>query len=193
MESWDWKLTRTVGEHRWVSQGVPLLLVLHLGFTYSFNKWRHDEIEGKEAKEDRNEADSSWLSESRCNWMMLLIFLVGLRAVAVVLVRDLSKHLHDEGFTPTTNATLINRILLPLLVAALDQSTNIALVFAERIGESWTNIIQSTLTTYFFTRPLAALAGHNMDPTRGRLPFGLCLLVMSIWLSLSAVPRTYLH
>lgn len=185
-------MTNIVGESQWISRGVPLFLILHIGFVYFFGCWHNTESKQRSGEDNRAlKQKGSRIAGNGSNWIILLIFLVTLRAVAVLFVHNLLKHLHGLRSSPVANNTFIDFTILPLVVVAVDHSTNIGLALRGDVSGPWTSLAQSTLSTYFFVRPLAALAGHDVDPAGGRMSFGSCLLATAIWLSIPGVPRRF--
>jgi hypothetical protein len=191
-------LTIIVGDHQWISRGVPLFLILHLGFSYYFGTWKAARYE------QRVEEHISLRNQSRpvenVEWVLLAVCLVALKAVAIYLVHRLLRHAHALAApapTPNPNSnvpgtiSIVDFVILPLAVAAIDHLADVKTARNGDIGWAWANLIQSTLQTYFFTRPLAALAGHNIDPTDGRMGIGLCLLAVAVWLAVPGLPREY--
>ncbi|KAK7177963.1 hypothetical protein PSPO01_15985, partial [Paraphaeosphaeria sporulosa] len=126
----------------------------------------------------------------------LLICLGTLKAGAVLLVGGLLDQahalaLHSEASNILlADGAFIDFTVLPLATAALDHLTDLKIAHEGDNISSWANLIQSTLQTYFFVRPLAALAGHDIDPKDGRVGIGLCFLAIASWLSLPVVPRS---
>lgn len=119
--------------------------------------------------------------------IVLFTILVVLRVVVVGLLQCLSTRLHVLA-KPALNDTAIYFVMLPLAVILIDQSANIGLALDGDLEESWMNVVQSLLTTYFFLRPLAALGGYNVDPAGGRAGLGGALLLGALWLQMPLVP-----
>lgn len=170
-----------------MATGVPLFLVLHVGFAYYFMCQQSDSPEKHAVK--RESCDSTAHSRNRGEWIVLLVLLVALRVAAVYLVLDLPLRLHALASDSPSSDTLTYFVLTPLAVVLVDHSANVRLACDGNLNESWMNLIQSTLSTYFFFRPLAALAGHDVDPAGGRVGLGTCLLLSAFWLSISSIPR----
>ncbi|KAL5371987.1 hypothetical protein PMIN06_012793 [Paraphaeosphaeria minitans] len=176
-------------------RGVPLFLVLHAGFSYYFGTWRaarrKRSVEGGRVLVHK----SNSIAATR-EWVALLICLGTLKAGAVLLVGGLLDHaqafaLHPEASnTLLADAALIDFTVLPLATAALDHLADLKMAHEGDNVSSWANLIQSTLQTYYFVRPLAALAGHDVDPKDGRMCIGLCFMAIASGLSLPVVPRS---
>lgn len=139
------------------------------------------------------------LVENR-EWLVALVLLVllgALKTKAALLVHSLLDRARALAAVTTPNNSLLANesfvefAVLPLAAAAVDHLTDIKAARNGDTGWSWANLIQSTLQTYFFTRPLAALTGHDIDPRDGRTGFGLCLLATAMWLSLPGIPRRF--
>ncbi|OAL42521.1 hypothetical protein IQ07DRAFT_637652 [Pyrenochaeta sp. DS3sAY3a] len=179
---------------QWISQGVPLFLILHVGFSYYFGTWKAATHERRAEDDCVSEQKNNNIIQNR-EWLLLLVCLGALKIGAVFLVHSLLDHAHTLAVVSTPDNTLLANgafvefVALPLAAATMDHLTDIKAARNGDICWSWTNLIQSTLQTYFFVRPLAALAGHDLDPRDGRMGFGLCLLVIAIWLSLPGIPR----
>ncbi|KAF9728524.1 hypothetical protein PMIN01_13352 [Paraphaeosphaeria minitans] len=182
-------------DNQWFSQGVPLFLVLHAGFSYYFGTWR--------AARHKRRVEGGRVSMQKSNsiaatreWVALLICLGTLKAGAVLFVGGLLDQahalaLHSEASNILlADGAFIDFTVLPLATAALDHLTDLKIAHKGDNISSWANLIQSTLQTYFFVRPLAALAGHDIDPKDGRVGIGLCFLAIASWLSLPVVPRS---
>ncbi|KAF9730134.1 hypothetical protein PMIN01_12067 [Paraphaeosphaeria minitans] len=182
-------------DKQWISQGVPLFLVLHAGFSYYFGTWgaaRHKRrVEGGRVSVQKYNS----IAAPR-EWVALLICLGTLKAGAVLLVGGLLDQahalvLHSEPSIPfLADGTFVDFTVLPLATAALDHLTDLRIAYEGDDSSSWANLIQSTLQTYFFVRPLAALAGHDIDPRDGRVSIGLCFMAIASWLWLPVVPRS---
>ncbi|KAF9730291.1 hypothetical protein PMIN01_12224 [Paraphaeosphaeria minitans] len=176
-------------------RGVPLFLVLHAGFSYYFGTWRaarrKRSVEGGRVLVHK----SNSIAATR-EWVALLICLGTLKAGAVLLVGGLLDHaqafaLHPEASnTLLADAALIDFTVLPLATAALDHLADLKMAHEGDNVSSWANLIQSTLQTYYFVRPLAALAGHDVDPKDVRMCIGLCFMAIASGLSLPVVPRS---
>ncbi|KAH8710262.1 hypothetical protein GQ44DRAFT_776633 [Phaeosphaeriaceae sp. PMI808] len=185
---------RIESNRQWVSQGVPLFLLLHVAFSYYFGTWKAARyklrVEDSPASTQRN----SRLVKNR-EWVVLLLCLGALKAGAVVLVYNLLGHAHtlSLGSSPRNalieNDSFVGFVLLPLAVAAVDHWVDIKTACKGDIDWSWANLTQSMLQTYFFLRPLTALTGHNINPTQGRMGIGFCLLAVAVWLSVPGIPR----
>lgn len=89
------------------------------------------------------------------------------------------------------NETIVYLVFLPLLTIAMDQSSTIKRGVTGHRVEQWSDIIQTVSFTYFFVRPLATLVRSEIDPTGGRKPLALCLIVASAWMKISKVPCKY--
>ena len=118
--------------------------------------------------------------------VVLITILVALRVVVVDLLQRLSARLHVLA-VHALDDTAIYFVILSLAVILIDQSANIGLALDGELEESWTNVFQSLLTTYFFLRPLAALGGYSVDPAGGRAGLGGALLLSALWLQMPGV------
>jgi hypothetical protein len=179
------------GDSQWISSGVPLFLILHIGISYLFETWkatRQEQI-GKHARNEYTE-----IREPR-KWVVLLVCLGALKAGAVWLVHSLRENTYamisnsDPESDLATRGFLIDFFLVPLAVVVVDHLADIKVARTDDFDSSWVNHIQSALQTYLFVRPIAALAGHDINPKAGRESIGLCFLAIAIWVSLPVVPR----
>jgi Ca2+/H+ antiporter len=189
-------LTRVIGDNQWISQGVPLFLILHAGFSYYFGTWRAARHK-RRVEDGRVSMQKSNSIAATREWVALLVCLGTLKAGAVLLVGGLLDQAHALALHSETRNNLladgafIDFTVLPLATAALDHLTDLKIAHEGDVISSWANLIQSTLQTYFFVRPLATLAGHDIDPKDGRVGIGLCFLAIASWLSLPVVPRRF--
>lgn len=188
-------LTIATGDGQWISYGALVFPILHIGIGYYFGTWR-DAAQERTAKGNRNGNDNNLDARE---WIVLLICVGALKAGAVLLVRGLQEDAHALALVPGSigdpmvNGVLIDFFVIPLAVTAVDHLADIKTAHAGDIVWSWTNLIQSALQTYFFVRPLAALAGHDIDPNDGRVGMGICFSAIATWVSLPGVPSRFLN
>jgi Ca2+/H+ antiporter len=184
-------LTITIGDSQWISRGVPLFIMMYVGISYYFEL--HGGGRQSSIVLDEEEEDGTDLAVQE--WVVLLLCVGALKAGAFVLARDLLECAHamtaisDSRSTFLTSSAFVDFIVLPLAAAAVDHLPDIATARTEDVDRPWTNLIQSALQTYFFTRPLAALAGHDIDPQDGRIGIGFCVLAIAVWLLIPGIPR----
>jgi hypothetical protein len=197
-----------------ISKGVFLFFSLHVVLTYYFMRGYNPvfetttiRVDGRTPRQQDyckatdisntsninnintdNENDNC---EDNNEWVILLASLVILRALAAHSLCRLLNHLHAlPGISPK-DIRMTNFVLFPLLVVVIDHSANAGLVASGDLNGAWTNLIQSTLSTYFFLRPLAALAGHKIVSSGGLLGFGSFLMAIAAWLSIPGIPRRF--
>ncbi|KAL5389112.1 hypothetical protein PMIN02_007460 [Paraphaeosphaeria minitans] len=181
-------------DSQWISQGVPLFLCLHAGFSYYFETWgaarRRRRVEGDRASTQKTNS----IAAAR-EWVALLICLSALKAGAVHLGGDLPDQALGLHSGPSNvllaDGAFVGFTVLPLATAALDHLTDLKIALEGDDISPWANLIQSTLQTYFFVRPLASLAGHAIDPQDGRVGIGFCFLAIASCISLPLVPRRF--
>lgn len=171
-----------------------MFLVLYVGFSYYHGSWRAPRPE-RRAADRLSVARRSTSTVATREWAALLICVGILKIGAVILFHSLLGHAHELALQSElhnsvfADGTFVEFTLLPLSAAVLDHLTDIKLAHEGDKEASWMNLIQSTLRTYFFVRPLAALAGHEIDPIFGRMGIGLSFLAIASWFSLPAIPR----
>lgn len=137
------------------------------------------------------ESDSSDLSAEQSRQGPLLFVLIVLRTAAIGLGYRILEQLETLPGSLLPNETIVYLVFLPLLTIAMDQSSTIKRRVTGRRVEQWSDIIQTVSFTYFFVRPLATLVRSEIDPTGGRKPLALCLIVASAWMKISKVPCKY--
>lgn len=131
---------------------------------------------------DRSAGQQKWSEQWTLHFMLVV-----LRTTAIALGYQLLEHLRDLADTSLTHETFVHMVYLPLITIAVDQSTNIWLAVEEEV-EPWTNVIQTTMFTYFFVRPLAALVRSGIDPAGGHKTLAFCLIVAAACSSIPRVP-----
>jgi hypothetical protein len=180
----------TIGGSQWISQGVPLFLILHMGFVYYSGRW--NDVAGEWGLERRENStpereDRDGIEPIR-DWIVPMSFLIILKVTAPWLVYRLLKQLRSLHSVPVASDAFIEFMILPLVCTVVDHSTDVTISLEGNIATVWMKLIQSTVQTYFFMRPLATLAGHDIDPAGGRVSFSVCLLATAVWFSISRVP-----
>lgn len=187
-------LATVAGNSLWLARGVPVLLVLSICFTCYF--WRRHA--GRPRANASDECDASHHSE----WAMLLAGLVLLRLLAVHLVHSVWKQMQSATWTVekdgtwTSIGTVIEFVLLPLAVSAVDHLAYITTTYQKDMEWAWASLFQSTMQTLLLMRPLFTLMGHDLDPRSGCVSIGLCFFGIALWLSLrnasheSSLPAT---
>jgi Ca2+/H+ antiporter len=184
-------LTTNKGDSQWISSGAPLFIMLYMGISYYFESHERDGQTSSMADEGVEHRTDLAVRE----WVVLLLCVGALKAGAFVLARDLLDYAHamaailDSESTFLTRSVFADFIVLPLVAAAVDHLPDIATARSQIFDRPWTNLIHSALQTYFFTRPLAALAGHDIDPTNGRMGIVVSVLAIAVWLLIPGVPR----
>jgi Ca2+/H+ antiporter len=187
------KLTITIGNSQWISRGVPLFIMLYVGISYYFELHGGGRQRPLVLNEEEEEEDGTGVAVRE--WAVLLFCVGALKAGAFVLARDLLECAHamiaisDSPSTSLTSSVFVDFIVLPLAAAAVDHLPDIAPARTEDVDQPWTHLIQSALQTYFFTRPLAALAGHDINPQDGRMGIGFCVLAIAGLLLIPGIPR----
>ncbi|KAF3043846.1 hypothetical protein E8E11_007420 [Didymella keratinophila] len=159
------------GQSQPAASTALLLLLIHVGFVYY-----------------AAESDSSDLSAEQSRQGPLLFVLIVLRTAAIGLGYRILEQLETLPGSLLPNETIVYLVFLPLLTIAMDQSSTIKRRVTGRRVEQWSDIIQTVSFTYFFVRPLATLVRSEFDPTGGRKPLALCLIVASAWMKISKVP-----
>ncbi|KAI0570354.1 hypothetical protein Alg130_11260 [Pyrenophora tritici-repentis] len=179
-------------DSQWLSRGVPFFLLLHIGSSYYFTRWNTaayyqvaDKNQAPESDEDEAYRDGGWV--------VCLVFLGLLKIGAVLLMYNVSDHIHatvwtlSQGSVWTTGVDIVNFAVLPLAVTAVDHIADISTAYKGDINRSWANLCQSMLQTCFFARPLVTLATYNLDRQDGRMGIILCFLGIAVCLSLSTI------
>jgi Ca2+/H+ antiporter len=184
-------LTTNKGHSRWISSGAPLFIMMYMGIKYYFES--HEGGGHSSGTSDEGMEDSTDLAVQE--WVVLLLCVAALKAAAFILARNILDRTHamaailDSESSFLTSSVFVDFIVLPLVAAAVDHLPDIATAGTQPCDQPWTNLIQSALQTYFFTRPLATLAGHDIDPKDGRMGIGFGVLSIAVWLWFPGVPR----
>jgi hypothetical protein len=182
-------LTAAAGDSPWLSRGVPVLLLLSIGFTCYFWYWHTDKY--------RTIASKKYNTCNDSEWVVLLVCLVALKVGAARLVHSVWNQMQAIAWSAGQDSTweasgaVVQFAVLPLAVTAVDHLADISAAYRGDIDWPWASLCQSTLQTFFFIRPLFTLVGHNLDPRSGRIGIALCFLGIALWLSLPALSRRF--
>ncbi|PSN59166.1 hypothetical protein BS50DRAFT_641202 [Corynespora cassiicola Philippines] len=180
---------RIESESRWVARGAPLFLVVNIGLAYYHYHRRGEGIgPGASAARQPPERKESDDMEPGVEWIVALVVLVALKAAAVWLVYGLWERLRGSSPSSTPANRFVDAVVLPLVSGLVDHSTDMGIALDGHLASAWTNVAQSALGTYFFVKPLAALAGHDIDLSGGRVSLGACLVATCMWLRASHMP-----
>jgi Ca2+/H+ antiporter len=187
-------LINSTDERSWITMCVPLYLIVHVALTYGHLMRGQNPISTTVAIDGDvgvSKLKRSGIAPDNTEWVVLFAALVVLRAVAAALLFRLLEHLHTLTAIPPTNTTVVNFVFFPLVVLVIDHSVNAGLAVSGDLNSAWENLVQSTLSTYFFLRPLAALAGQKVDPAGGSVGFGFCLMAIAACLSIPNIPSKF--
>lgn len=163
--------------------GVPLFLILHIGFVHYFVSCGNANSEQGRKPTDQRHLRSQYhsLGRRQAQSIILIIVLFGLRLLAVHFLLQLVKRLDAVGATFWNDHNL-HSIILPITIVLVDNTASIGFASEGHVYTSWTSLIQSALWTYFFLRPLAALGGFDVDPAGGRIGLGIMMILGAIWI-----------
>ncbi|KAJ5052519.1 hypothetical protein J3E74DRAFT_295609 [Bipolaris maydis] len=169
-------LMAAAGDSPWLSRGVPVLLLLSIGFTCYFWYWHAEKYRDIVSKRYNTHSDSEWL--------VLLVCLVALKLFAAHLVHRVWKQMESAAWTAEQDTgSVVQFAILPLAVTVVDHLADISVSYRGDMYWPWASLCQSSLQTLFFIRPLFMLAGHDIDPQSGRIGIALCFLGIALWLS----------
>lgn len=180
-------LKAAAGDSPWLSRGVPILLLLSVGFTCYFWYWN--------AEKYRDTVSKRYGTHDDVEWLVLLVCLVALKLVAAHLVYSVCKNMRgapwtvDQDNAGEARSSFALFAVLPLVVTAVDHLADVSIAYRGDMYWPWVSLCQSTLQTFFFIRPLFMLVGHDLDPQSGRIGIALCFLGTALWLSLPAHSR----
>ncbi|KAL5370808.1 hypothetical protein DPSP01_014659 [Paraphaeosphaeria sporulosa] len=169
----------------WISHGVPLFFVLHFGFSYYFGIWRAEKQHPVDKRSTNSKTNRAYESGA---WAILTLILGCLKVEVVRIAHRLQHYARMIDSLPESDGTVVSLIVVPLAVAVANHSSDIRSTYRRHDSSSWLNLIQSAMQTYFFVRPLAIFAGHEIDPAGARVGIGFCFLAVALWLSLPGVP-----
>ena len=163
--------------------GVPLFLILHVGFAHYFVSHRNANLEQWQKLTDKRHLQSQYhsLGRRQAQPVIRIMMLIGLRLLAVYFLLQLVVRLDTVG-TVFWNDNILHSVVLPVTTVLVDNTASIGFASEGHVNTSWTSLIQSALSTYFFLRPLAALGGYDVDPAGGRVGLGIMMILEAIWI-----------
>lgn len=159
-----------------------MFLILHVGFVHYFLSHKSLVL----TDDRQSEAQQHGPRHSFAPTVVLIITLVVLRLLAVFLILQLPHRLRvlNNSFS---NDSVVNFVILPLVVVLADHGASIRAASNGSLVDSGTHLIQSSISTHFFLRPLVALGGLDVDPAGGRFGIGTAMIASAIWLHIPHV------